>query len=483
MRRNGHLYDRSADPAKNVHGQGYFVTPELDESSGQSLFPVFNNWQDDSYASFAYPAFDDEVSSCNSHDDEDVDLSDLVHLSYNEAAETVYLGYRTHKRRWRSFAGPRKKGKGKGKGKRSGNKGVKSTPMFKGGGKHTFFGEPQSPQYDQSESSWSHDEYQDPDQAYFGKGKGKRTGNPIGRDGKVMRCSICNSEDHFREHCSKKDSAMGKGKGKSTFMSSDTWPPANPVSQGASSTAGRAVYFSEPSHDTHCMITFEDGSESIALSPVRTRFFAVDSDEAQPSSTSIVRQGFFPWWKVSDDSLALQPNASSDCSQIYHATVRLGAGREGTVVDTGAVTSISGDKWIQRSQVLGEAYGHGTQLKTLAKPFGIEGVGKGSNQVTSEAIVPIALKTGKLGSYSARVVHDSELPALLGLEPMIKQRTLLDLHNGKMIMLGAGGYSLRLAPGSTVLELETAPSGHLILPTSEWGRAKTDGKGISLLAI
>ena len=41
--------------------------------------------------------------------------------------------------------------------------------------------------------------------AYF-KGRGK--GNPIGKDGKQMLCSICDSPEHFRAKCSK-----GKGKG------------------------------------------------------------------------------------------------------------------------------------------------------------------------------------------------------------------------------------------------------------------------------
>ncbi len=41
-----------------------------------------------------------------------------------------------------------------------------------------------------------------------GKGFGRR-GNPKDRDGNVMRCSICNSEEHFAARCPQKDSDKG----------------------------------------------------------------------------------------------------------------------------------------------------------------------------------------------------------------------------------------------------------------------------------
>lgn len=42
-----------------------------------------------------------------------------------------------------------------------------------------------------------------------GKGKGRR-GNPIGTDGKVMTCSICKSEQHFRAQCPQNTQTEGR---------------------------------------------------------------------------------------------------------------------------------------------------------------------------------------------------------------------------------------------------------------------------------
>ena len=40
-------------------------------------------------------------------------------------------------------------------------------------------------------------------------------------------------------------------------------------------------------------------------------------------------------------------------------------------------------------------------------------------------------------------------------------------------MIGAGGYSIELSPGSRVLSLEKSISGHLLLPITEWNKLPT----------
>ena len=71
-------------------------------------------------------AGDDNASDSSgwSNDDEPVDFSDLTvnndPASYNQAAETIYLAYRHHKRRWRAFGGgARRKEKARAKAKAS----------------------------------------------------------------------------------------------------------------------------------------------------------------------------------------------------------------------------------------------------------------------------------------------------------------------------------------------------------------------------
>lgn len=498
VRRNGHLFDRNNDGAKNLAGQQYFVDHSNPDAFSHDppdfLYPSFPSYSDGSMQFGSYfPVFDEEsLSSGNSNDESAVDLSDLAHLSYPQAAETAYLGFRIHKRRWRKFAGPRKstrKGKGKSKGKGK-------TPTFspfpsKGSsGKRSYFG---------NDDSWTGASYdanwQDPndlasnwDNTYFtgkGKGNGTRSGNPIGRDGKKMLCSLCLSPDHFIAKCPQNN---GKGKGKQgTFLSSETWPTPTPISAPSSSQPPptRGVYMAV--HDVlpvteQCTIQFTDGTPSISFSNVRERsYMSADSDCIDKA---VVKQGFFPWWET---ALNIHPPDPSSDSQVpcYHSSVRLKDDREGLVIDTGAVTSITGDEWVGRSKLIGEKNGHGTSITDLERPFGIEGVGKGSNDVRQRAVVPIALQHGIVGTFQANVVANSPIPALCGLNPLIAQKTLLDLYTGRMILLGAGGYDLKLSPGSVVLDLEKASTGHLILPTTAWDKAKSggQGKGIALLTL
>ncbi len=151
---------------------------------------------------------DDEDSSATSSDSGNEaipEIPGLEQLSQAEAAEHIYLQFRRAKRTWRRFTGrpvrkfrnnfkfhKRSKGKGKGKGK---------------GKSHGRF-------------MWTHDDTL----AYLkGKGKGKRAhtsgkgfgrrGNPRDRNGEIMKCHNCGSEEHLAARCPQK--GVGKGsKGK-----------------------------------------------------------------------------------------------------------------------------------------------------------------------------------------------------------------------------------------------------------------------------
>ena len=154
---------------------------------------------------------DDEDSSATSSDsgnEEIPEIPGLEQLSQAEAAEHIYLQFRRAKRTWRRFTGrpvrkfrknfkfhKRSKGKGKGKGK---------------GKSHGGF-------------MWTHDDTL----AYLkGKGKGKRAhtsgkgfgrrGNPRDRNGEIMKCHNCGSEEHLAARCPQKGGGKGsKGKDRS----------------------------------------------------------------------------------------------------------------------------------------------------------------------------------------------------------------------------------------------------------------------------
>ena len=174
---------------------------------------------------------DSTSSSATSSDDgyEDTSMPDLSQYTNADAAEAVYYQYRTAKRNWRRFTGRpvrrfrrvfkrdfKRRGKGRGKGKGRGRpRGFFYTQddvqvFLKGRGK----------------GSRSHTS---------GKGHGRHQ-NPKDRDGNIMKCRICDSEEHLMARCPQN---KGKGKGGSRPASSgftgwtlQTPAPAGQLSAG-----------------------------------------------------------------------------------------------------------------------------------------------------------------------------------------------------------------------------------------------------------
>ncbi len=138
---------------------------------------------------------DTDTSSDSGH--EPIDMSEFNRMSQEEAVEQAFLSYRFHKRRWRRMMGkPVRKfrrfakrfgyGRSKGRGRGFGLFGrprsysrrylaEEATAYLKGQGKGGQLGS-------------------------IGKGQGRRR-NPRGRDGNIMACRVCGSEEHFAARC------------------------------------------------------------------------------------------------------------------------------------------------------------------------------------------------------------------------------------------------------------------------------------------
>ena len=106
----------------------------------------------------------------------------------------------------------------------------------------------------------------------------------------------------------------------------------------------------------------------------------------------------------------------------------------------------------------------------------VSGVGAGSQRCLNNYILPIALQSENYGPsigtvYRTPAVENSDLPGLLGLQSMRDHRVILDLQKLKMYFVGPGDYDLdkSLSPGTVSFELEVAPSGHRLLPCSNFG--------------
>ena len=487
VRRNGHLHEKSGDDQKNM-GRPYFAA-ETDQSYPSYLanHPESQSsdhwlWPTDA-SSHAYPAYPNSerdadaiswhsYSTGKSDQDEPIDWSNFDdQIPEPFIGESLYLAFRAAKRRWRSFAGAsrgrfkgRGKGKGKGKGKNSGTS-VRSFWVDDLGHNH----------YIDPSSNHPYDAVDFHQPVYFkGKGKGKstnRSGNPIGKDGKPMLCSICESDQHFRARCPKGDGKGGKkgGGGKAAFFEQPQPTPIAAV-EPAGFNWGRPAYFNPgfledapPPAGPLTSITFSDGSEPILLasSPPENQL-ALLYDANSP--THSFPPPYYPVWSA------------------FHAKVRLAKG-EALLIDTGAVGNLSGDAQMLRFEALGKANGHGSLFEVLPKRLNIDGVGKEASKCTRTGIVPLVLSDGRLASYRAPMIDESPVPALLGLTSMTDHRVILDLINNKYIMIGPGGYELKLSPGSNVLDMERAPTGHLMLPASEWHKCKPGAKTVALTAV
>ena len=449
LRRQGHLYD-GGDNQRTLRQPNYFqgAADSEDYPSWTDAAPSDNTYNTSQTYLETPEEFWDESSGC-SDPEEPVDLDDVADLDINAAGETLYLGYRHHKRRFRSFAGQfsrKGKGKGKGKGKRARKGKGKTVRAYLAGApeevdEYGFDYEPPAPvemfTYYKGKGKG-------------GKGKGNRK-NPVGPDGKIMTCTICESETHFRSKCPRAPpSSKGSSKGTRTASSSSGFvqTPSQSETPGYQPMYVAAA-LSVPLGTSR--VTFADGSEEILDQP------------APRNPTSIVTRFMAFMWML--------PGA-------FHTAVRLRLG-EGLLVDCGAIDNLCGDHFAKRVEALGEAAGHGSEWKSL-QPRGVEGVGSGASVVDKEVTLPVSLKTGAIGNYVAKVVSNSELPGLLGLTSLEKNGAIIDVGHQKLIYPGPGGFELKLSPGSTMMQLERAESGHLLLPCTHWAGAKATTKSKTL---
>jgi len=404
IRREGHFYDKGGDRSKSLQ-QPFFVNHNTAGTEGaywgsMSSAPA-PGWHDQGQSSYFQD--DDDYSSCCSLDEQDLIWHDLDDYNDNDAGEQLYLAHRFAKRRWRSYTGHG----GKGSHRRS-----------KGGGKIRGKGKYQSKG------------------SYFGGSKGgKKGGNPIGRDGQQMRCSICNSTQHFRANCPNNTSS-GHASGTATALYQTEQQPRDTAAAAAEQHHQNYLILPRPPQQTLPRDAMEDESSWIALD--------FQTEGGSNSAFAVF---------------------SGSCA--YHTAVRL-KNVESLLVDTGSCKNLSGDIWAKRVEDAGHAAGQGSRHSKLERPFPVDGVGSGSSQVEDVCELPIALPNGHASKFVTNIIKNSEIPGLLGLNSMDEHHVLLDIRNNKFILVGKGGYKLQLSPGSSILPMQRAPTGHLMLPISDW---------------
>ena len=167
-----------------------------------------------------------------------------------------------------------------------------------------------------------------------------------------------------------------------------------------------------------------------------------------------------------------------DTENVYHARTRLVDGRPSLLIDPGSVGNLGGDKWATHVARRAHKSGRHPSFEKRSQPLNISGVGHGSQVATYDCKLPIALTqldgtTKTLGVVNTPTVQDSDLPGLLGLAALRRNRAIIDFDKNQLFFRGPGDYDLmkHLPPGTDGFQCEIAPSGHMVLPCSEFGQS------------
>ena len=107
-------------------------------------------------------------------------------------------------------------------------------------------------------------------------------------------------------------------------------------------------------------------------------------------------------------------------------------------------------------------------------------MGKHPQSISWEVELPAAVTDEEgdtsLADFTCPVLTDSDVPGLMGLCSLTNKRGLLDTFQDKLYFCGPGSYQITLSPGSRTFKLARAPSGHLVLPISEFTKLAKDKK-------
>jgi hypothetical protein len=180
-------------------------------------------------------------------------------------------------------------------------------------------------------------------------------------------------------------------------------------------------------------------------------------------------------------TFAQYETSQNDRVAMWHARARL-EHTEALLVDVGAHDNLTGDAWVERMEKLCREHGLTPTWRQLNKPMGVEGVGTSSQTCTMGVRMPVAVSTGEMGTFSAPVIPNSNVPALLGMKTLKKWRAMIDVVEKKLYLMGPGSVKVSCPPGSRVYDLQESPSGHLMLPVSCFAEANANMERVDFVA-
>jgi len=166
------------------------------------------------------------------------------------------------------------------------------------------------------------------------------------------------------------------------------------------------------------------------------------------------------------------PMVQHECLQLKTVSQTKIPGRNSLLVDLGSKINAMGAETEKEFAATAEANGYDTNYVPRQNRLWVNGVGAGAAKCDFEVIAPIAVKfaehTATKETFQANITEGvgANLPAILGLDSMQAKDSVLILRKGQEFMAfpGPGGYEIKWSPGTKLLPMEHAPSGHLVIP-------------------
>ena len=207
--------------------------------------------------------------------------------------------------------------------------------------------------------------------------------------------------------------------------------------------------------------------------------FGCEIQSSTPSSVLPV----FEWEE--EDILLANPNAAASKfemtetnekrkpqhqSSYSHSATRI-EGVEGLLVDSGAVSNLTGGDFVTRAANLAKQHGRSVKWFKLPKPKCVSGVGDQAKSCEYQACVPGMLENGQEIRYIAPVIggDPSPVPPLYSLECMADTNTYMGMRSGLLAMVPDGAErEIRWPQGTTFIQCKKAPSGHWLVVCSAW---------------
>jgi hypothetical protein len=220
------------------------------------------------------------------------------------------------------------------------------------------------------------------------------------------------------------------------------------VNEARPSSQNGSVYSDAPSSDHQRLYTIEDQQSEAMRLPTG-------------SETSEPRSG--------EQNETLQSSSS----------IKLPDGRLSLVVDLGSRVNVIGVNTQEEFATKAFEAGIHTQYHFRQRTLNLTGVGNGSAPCNCEAVCPIAVEHIGKGhahdEYKTNVVEEggADLPAILGSQDMQDKDAVIILRQGHEMLAfpGKGGYKIEWSPGTQLLPMIPAPSGHLVVPCDHFGHA------------